>query len=90
MKIKRNDVYLELTEIHPREFELLLSTLNTVYSLMDSVRLDSEIDNQEKARCKDDLLEIIDVFNQERGSQTAVSRNEQIILKVLEKNSDRV
>ena len=85
MKLQRNDVYLEISELDSKDYYLIVTVVNAIHQLVSESELDSLADNQEKEQLKKHLESILAQLSIELGSKTAESYEETIIRKVLAK-----
>ncbi len=85
MKLQRNDVYLEISELDSKDYYLIVAVVNAIHQLVSESELDSLADNQEKEQLKKHLESILAQLSIEMGSKRAESYEETIIRKVLAK-----
>ncbi|MCI6418978.1 MAG: hypothetical protein MR794_01580 [Bacteroidales bacterium] len=85
MKILNNGMNFHIENIHFSELNLVVVSLKAIRQLLDTTKLDSLTDNQEKASRIKEIDDILQTLTSVIGSQSAESWDETIIRKVIEK-----
>lgn len=87
MIIQRKEIYLEISELNPNDYYLILAMIDAIHKLVSNFEFNSFIDNQEKERLLKDIERILTELSTEKGTKTAESLAETIIRKIIEKST---
>lgn len=89
MKVLRKDILIDITDIHPDDYFMLVYVVSIINNLLKKYELDTITDNLAKKKFQKHWEELLEVLSQEMGSKTAESLDEGLIRKVLEKFSQK-
>ena len=87
MIIHRKETSLEIYELNPNDYYLILAMIDAIYKLASNIELSSFMDSQEKERLLEDIERILSELSTEKGTKTAESQAETIIRKIIEKST---
>lgn len=85
MIIHRKETSLEISELNPNDYYLILAMIDAIQKLASNIELNSFMENQEKERLLEDLERILSELSIEKGTKTAELQSETIIRKIIER-----